>query len=327
MDVFLTFLIITYRRPEKVVRLLELFLDDRWKQLDQRTLEIVIADDHSEDNTEALIQPLMERLREKGWILRYVYRDKNLRGDRNLYYGYIGDSLGKYVWFLCDDDIIYIENAISYIKIVKQTQPLVAICGFEQGDNNQFGNKFGGSPRLVSDYTESINYLIKFPKTTAYLMRRCPEVNLDILFEKLDKTLFSWIGLSIYLLSIKSKEKLLIYPEIVATADDDYSLLQYSYRIFGKLYFTTKFSIEYAGQSSNDILPNLKYLKHEDEILLNLNGLKAHYSRKTPIRYTQEVLEKEVKYFIKTLPLILISRTRFVALLKLIIYKFRNILN
>jgi len=217
--------------------------------------------------------------------------------------------------------MIHVPEAINFIKIVEQTRPLVAICGFEQGDKNQYGNKFGGETRLVYNFTEAVDYLIKFPKTTAYLMRRCPEINLDVLFEKLDRTLFSWIGLSIYLLEIKSEEKLLIYQDIVASADDDYSLLPYSYRVFGNLYFATKVSIEFGGKSFEDIRPYLKNLKREDEILLNLTGLQAHYSWKTPIRYKPDVYKKELKFLKKNWLLILSRWPRFIAFLKLCFFR------
>lgn len=321
MEIFLTFLIITYRRPEKVVRLLQSFLDDRWQQLEYLKLEIVIADDHGEDNTGVLIQPVIEELREKGWTVRYVYRENNLRGDRNLYYGYTRDSLGKFVWFLCDDDIIHVPEAINYIKTVEQTKPLLAICGFEQGDKNQYGNKFEGSTRLISDLTESIDYLIKFPKTTAYLMRRCPEVNLDILFEKLDRTLYSWIGLSIYLICIKSDAKLLLYPQIVATSDEGYSLLPYSYRIFGTMYFVVKQSTEFAKLPFENIKYSLLNLKKEDELTLNINGLSAHYSWRTPIKYTPKVYQEEINFLKDNWLYIFRSFSRIISLMKLIIYR------
>ena len=320
MEVLLTFLIITYRRPEKVVRLLQSFLDDNWNEFDISDFEIVIADDHSEDNTLEIISPTIEALQNKGWLVRYVYRDENLRGDRNLYYGYAKDSIGKFVWFLCDDDMINVKEAINYLKVVFQTNPLVSICGFEQGDKNQYGNKFEGEARLINSFSESVDYLIKFPKTTAYLMRRCPEIDLDPLFEELDRTLFSWIGLAIYLLGTNNQDKLFIYPSIVAKADEEYSLLPYSYRIFGTMSFVTERSIEFADLSFKLIKPQLYNLKYEDEILLNLTGLRAHYSWRTTIKYTPTILEQEWSFFKTNWLKCFGSPIRFTSLLKFLIY-------
>lgn len=314
---FLTFLIITYRRPEKVSRLLEGFLDDLWSELDLGLYEIVVADDHSEDNTGDIIQPIISKLRAKGWSVRYVYREENLRGDRNLYYGYSRDSLGMFVWFLCDDDQLYPKEAIKFINNVKNTEPLIAICGFEQGDRNQYGNKFNGDVRLIDDYVESIDCLVKFPKTTAYLMRRRPDLNLDTLFEKLDLTLFSWIGLAVYILGSEKDEKLLIHPSIVACADEDYSLLSYSYRVFGNLYTTIKLSLEFADYNPAGILPEISNLKSDDELTLNLTGLQAHYSIKSHTIYTDIILRAELRYLRDNWIFIWRRRIRVLALLKL----------
>ena len=294
MEIFLTFLIITYRRPEKVARLLRLFLDDRWQQLGLSNFEIVIADDHGEDATYEIIGPVIKQLEEKGWRVKYVYRETNLRGDRNLYYGYTRDSSGQYVWFLCDDDVIDVGQAIPYIETVRQVKPLISMCGFVQGSDNQHGNHFGGETRLVQDFPEAVNYLIKFPKTTAYLMRRCQEINLDHIFERWDRTLFSWIGISIYLLAHKKHEVVLIYPTVVANADEDYGLLRYSYRIFGKLFPVVKDSIELSNMSFEQIKPSLVNLSAHDEIEQCVIGLNAHYSWRSHIRYSPDVLSQEL---------------------------------
>jgi glycosyltransferase involved in cell wall biosynthesis len=320
METFLTFLILTYRRPEKAARLLRQFLDDRWLQLGLLDLEIVIADDHGEDETNEIITPVIRQLDKKGWRVRYVYRQSNMRGDRNLYYGYTRDSLGKFVWFLCDDDLIDVGEAIPYIKTVRQVNPLISMCGFVQGHGNQHGNFFGGEIRLIQDFSESVNYLIKFPKTTAYLMRRCPELNLDQIFERWDHTLFSWIGITIFLLAKKKHESVLIYPAVVARADNDYGLLRYSYRIFGKLNFVTQDSIEVAGKSFKKIKPSLVNLPDCDEMKLCLDGLHAHYSWRCDIEYTEDVLARELTFLRKNWLDIFRSKKCVVSFIKFILF-------
>ena len=318
--IFLTFLILTYRRPEKVVRLLNLFLDERWHQLAHLKFEIVVADDHGEDGTWKAISPLIDRLAKQGWLVRYVYRKSNLRGDRNMYYGYTRDSSGKYVWFLCDDDVIDVGEAIAYLEAVNQTNPLISICGFSQGSHNQYGNSLGSEIRLVSDFPEAVDYMIQFPKTTAFLLRRCPEIDLDNVFERWDRTLFSWVGISIYLLARNKGAGLLLYPSIVAKADDDYSVLRYSYRNFNKLYGVAKDSIELSDMSFDVIKPHLGNLAMDDEISSCLNGLKAHYSWRTPTKYTPEVLKEEWTYMKHNWPAVMCSRHRMIASLKLAVY-------
>ena len=294
---FLTFLIITYRRPAKVARLLNLFLDSNWDQLDRQDFEIVIADDHGRDNTLEVINPILHKLEKKGWRVKYICRDANLRGDRNLYYGYTRDSTGDYVWFLCDDDLIDVQQAIPYIETVRQLKPFVSMCGFTQGPDDQLSNAFGGVARIISDFPEAVNYLIKFPKTTAYIMRRLPDTNLDEIFERWDNTLFSWIGIPIYLLALKEYKGVFVYPTIVAKADDDFGKLRYSFRIFAKLRPVVKDSIELANISFETIAPKLTHLGETTDFDQCVYGLISHYSWRSYITYAPEILGKELEFF------------------------------
>ena len=236
---------------------MNLFLDERWRQVDISEYEIVIADDHGEDNTLAVISPVIQQLKNYGWQIRYIYRETNLRGDRNLIYGYTGDSKGDYVWFLCDDDLLDVGATLDYLSAVRRTQPLISLCGFTQGANNQLGNFFGGDTRLITNFAEAVNYIIKFPKTTAYLMRRLPDLPLEIIFERWDGTLFSWIGIMIYSMAKVESASVMVYPAVVAYADEGFGELRYSYRIFAKLYPVVKDSLDMAGLSLNDLHPRL----------------------------------------------------------------------
>lgn len=320
MEIFLTFLIITYQRPAKVVRLLELFLDDRWSQLKHLQFEIVIADDHGEDATWETIEPVVNLLHDQGWQVRYVYREDNLRGDRNLYYGYTRDSAGKFVWFLCDDDLLNIAEAIQFIQTVHDTNPLIGICGFRQGLKGEYGNRLGSEVKLVKSFPEAVDYLIQFPKTTAYLLRRFTNTNLDDAFERWDRTLFSWIGISIYLLAINKENGVLIYPGIVAYADEDFGVLRYSYRVFGKLPQVTQDSIELAGVSFDQVRPKLINLATYDEVNQCVTGLYAHYSWRSHIKYTNDVLMEETRFLRKNWISIFKSRQRTLSFIKLALY-------
>lgn len=320
MEIFLTFLIITYRRPRKVARLLRLFLDESWQRLAHLKFEIVVADDHGDDKTYEIIAPIIRQLEDKGWRVKYVYRETNLRGDRNLYYGFTRDSSGQFVWFLCDDDLIDVERAIPYIETVRQINPLISVCGFVQGSADQYGNFLGGETRLVRHLPEAVNFLIKFPKTTAYLMRRCPELDLDQIFERWDHTLFSWIGVPIYLLAQREHEGVLIYPTVVARADDDFGLLRYSYRIFGRLAFVVEDSLKLSGMSFHEIRPSLVNLAEYDEIKLCIDGLYAHYSWRSDVGYTEAVLNQELVFMRKNWLAIFGSRKRIVSFGKFAAY-------
>lgn len=316
---FLTFLIITYQRPSKVARLLSLFLDDKWEEDEIHEYEIVIADDHGQDDTLLVVSPVIKKLIDKGWQVRYAYRNVNLRGDKNLYYGYTRDSCGEYVWFLCDDDVIDPGTAINYIRAVKNFKPLVGLCGFTQGNKDQYGNFLGDDILVENNYPEAIDLLIKFPKTTAYLMRRLPSIDLDSVFERWDGTLFSWVGLSIYLLGLGFKGGILVYPPIVAKADNEYGRLNYSYRVFSRLFDVVKDSVELSGMPFKKIAPQLHNLHKSDELTLCINGLYSHYNPRSPIVYSNQVLKDESKFLSRSILSSLQRRERIFALFKLLI--------
>lgn len=297
-DVFLTFLIITYRRPDKVVRLLESFLDSRWAALAQRfRMEIVVADDHSEDRTQEVTKPVIETLQRDGWLIRYIYREMNLRGDANLYRGLTRDSNGYYVWFLCDDDLIDVPKAICYIEKVAEARPLVALCGFTQGRKGEISNDLGKTVRLIGNLDEAVYYIGKFPKTTAYLVRRPPGTMLDPLFEKWDGTLYAWIGLCIFLMATNPDGRLLLYPDVVATADDDFGVLRYSHRVLKGKIDVVRSSLEHARAPLASIHAIKSHPIYSDEMVLCLGGLTAHYYRGSPIRYARNILKQEWHFF------------------------------
>lgn len=320
MKMFLTFLIITYRRPNKVAGLLRLFLDRRWTVLAKHGLEIVVADDHGEDDTWRVIEPIVTELRKSGWTVRYLYRETNLRADRNLYYGYAHDSKGEYVWLLCDDDIIDVSKAIPYLETVFSEKPVAAICGFAQGKDNANGNRLGKEIRVEKGIPQAVRLLARYPKTTAYIMRRFPELNLDPIFERWDRTLHSWIGVSIYLFSKYRSMGVLAYPSIVASADDDFGLLQYGYRVFGKLSSVVKDSVAFSGLSMDDVQPYvLDIVFPNDDLFLCLMGLHAHYSPRSNIEYVPKVLEEELRFLKGNWWRIFFSFKRIVMFLKLLV--------
>jgi len=302
-----------------VARLLSLFLDDKWKQDEIHEYEIVIADDHGQDDTLLVVSPIIKKLIDKGWQVRYVYRNANLRGDKNLYYGYTRDSCGEYVWFLCDDDVIDPGMAINYIKSVNNFQPLVGLCGFTQGDKDQYGNFLGEDIRVVNNYPEAIDLLIKFPKTTAYLMQRQSSIDLDSVFERWDGTLYSWVGISIYLLVLGCEGGILVYPPIVAKADNEYGLLNYSYRVFSRLFDVVKDSVELSGMPFNKIAPQLHNLHKSDEVTLCIYGLYSHYNLRSPTTYSNQVLKDERRFLSRSILSSLQRKERVSALFKLLI--------
>ena len=296
-NIFLTFLILTYKRPEKVKRLLEQFLDERWKNILNLKLEIIIADDYSCDNTKEILEPLLIRLINFGWKVEYILREHNLKGDYNLYKGLYDDSSGEYTWFLCDDDCIVIQEAIIFLQNVFHYKPFVAICGFKQGKSNEYSNNLGNKIRMSNSFEDSIELISHYPKTSTYIFKRVLKDLTLVNFERWNGTLYAWIGLGIYMIGRNDLNGVLVYPYLTVYADDEYGELRYSYRVFKNLNFVIRDSINLIGIVLDDEFYKLPFLQEDDELSLNILGLQAHYSIKTDITYSEIILRQEIKYF------------------------------
>lgn len=325
---FLTFLIITYRRPAKLCRLLSQFLDDRWSEVMHLGLEIVVADDHSEDASRDEARPILDALRDKGWRVYYCYREQNLRGDRNLYYGYTRDSRGDYVWLLCDDDQLVVDEAVRLVGLIHDQKPQVCVCGFAQGDLTVPANRLGTETRIIHDFPEAVSFLGQYPKTSAYILRRMPSLDLDVHFERWDRSLYSWIGMSIYLFGKHPERGLMLYPSIAATADDDYGVLRYSYRVFGKLQKVVMEGVQAAGADYDELSrritgnPHFCQKDYQDEVLMCILGLRAHYNWKSHIEYNEQVLTQELEYLKRNLLRVLGNPRTSYHFIKMLIVKW-----
>jgi glycosyltransferase involved in cell wall biosynthesis len=317
-NVFISFLIITYKRPAKVKRLLNQFLDSAWEEIYSFNLEIIIADDNSSDETASTIEPTIQKLRKSGWSIKYVNRETNLRGDLNLYWGIVNDSNGEYSWLLCDDDCLDIKESINFIKAIFNHRPIVAICGFKQGNLIKYTNSLGEKLAINFDFEESVKLISHYPKTSTYVFKRKLEDLNYQHFKRWDGTLFAWIGLGIYMAGRNIKDGVLAYPKITVFADEDYGTLRYSYRVFRNLSFVIQDSIQLVGYNINSFQNNSSLLIQEDEFALNILGLQAHYSLKTDIKYNDSILQEEQLYFKQNFIKIFLNKKRFVLFLKLV---------
>jgi glycosyltransferase involved in cell wall biosynthesis len=317
-NTFLTFLIITYKRPIKVKRLLDQFLNSAWEEIYNLNLEIIVADDNSNDDTASTIQPTILLLRKLGWNIKYLNRDINLRGDLNLYKGIVDDSNGEYTWLLCDDDCLNISESIDFIKAIFKHRPIVAICGFKQGNLTKYTNSLGDKLSISYDFEESVKLLSHYPKTSTYVFkRRLEDLNYEY-FKRWDGTLFAWIGLGIYMAGKNIKDGVLAYPKLTVFADEDYGVLRYSYRVFKNLRLVIQDSIQLLGYDINTFKNNSNLLVQEDESALNILGLQAHYSLKSDIKYSDSILLEETLFFKRNFLKIFFKKKRFVLALKLL---------
>ena len=288
-------LILTYRRPEKIKRLLDQFLDANILESSNIIHEIVIADDCSKDDTYSAINPTIKELESKGYSVKYISRDNNLRGDMNLYNGYRNDCCGDYVWILCDDDVLVTSPVKYFLEAIVKLNPAVAICQFAQGKDNQYGTNFEGDSRVISDNDTAIHFITKFTKTSAYVLKRDLLDIFDNEIKKYDGTLFSWIGMSILLYAKNKVQGLYIHTPLTVKGDDDYGYLRYSLRVFKKLSYVINDASSKAMELYKEEF-RVQLTRERSDIEWCIRGLILHYSPHSDIRYEPEIIKNEFVY-------------------------------
>lgn len=293
----LSILILTYQRPKKIKRLLEQFLEIKRLMSDELIYEIVIADDCSQDDTYPIIESSITSLKKNGLNIRYICRATNLGGDGNLYKGYRDDCTGDYVWILCDDDILVPHEAVNFLKEIVQNKPAVAVCQFAQGKNNQYGTKFSGKSRVMYDNDLVISALIRFPKTSAYVLMRDLTDLFDVEIEKWNGTLFSWIGMSILLFAKHHQQGVYIHVPLTVQGDDEYGDLRYSYRVFLNLNIVAREAVQKAFTVFNTTF-TVSFHNKRSELQWCLRGLYSHYNPFSPMRYEKKIIKKEFIFIV-----------------------------
>lgn len=313
--VFLSIILATYKRPEKIMRLLKIFKDKRWNVLFDYGIEIIICDDSSNDGTEEIIKRIIPDLKKAGWKVRYICRKRNLKNDENIYLGYSKDANGDYAWLLCDDDIVLIDESIDFINNIYNKKPTIAICGFKQGIDNMVSNTgISQNNSLFTNFDESLSAILHFTKTSAYVMKVHRDESIDNFFySHLNGTLYSWIGICIIIINLDLKQGLYFHRNICVTGDDDYGGLRYSFRVFKNLSKVKNQTLKFIGKKAN-------YTKEDDELMLCIKGIKCHYSFASEPYYVKKILTQEISYLKKNIFLIFLSLSKFFEFLKLLYY-------
>ena len=259
-----------------------------------------------------------------------IYFQKNLRDEEdayNLYKGLVNDSSGEYIWLLCDDDCLVINESINFIRNVFLLKPIVAICGFKQGNFIEYGNNLGREIRMSNSFEDSIELISHYPKTSTYIFKKYFDHVSFEEFTRWNGTLYAWIGIAISMVGNNNGFGVLAYPNITVYADNEYGELRYSYRVFRHLNYVVRDSINLTKLPVNNNIYELPYLQKDDELSLNILGLQAHYSKKTDIRYSNSILKNEIKFFKKNIYLIFFKSQRIILVSKLIFVIIQNYFN
>lgn len=195
--VLLTIAIPTYNRAE----ILEKIINQLGKEK-ERSFLILISDDNSSDNTEAIVKKYQEHLPN----LIYHKNETNLGYSGNVCKLYELAST-RYIWFLCDDDTVLPGAVTKILQAIEKYKPTIALFNCIWID--PFGRKLlaGVKHDIIH---QNINQLSNYQVLTRLTYLSILVVKKRISIKRLKQTdykdnVFFQVSLSLLLLSNKFK--------------------------------------------------------------------------------------------------------------------------
>lgn len=232
-EIFLSFCIPTYNRAAKLKRFLEQLIRILSVSQFRENVEVVISNNASSDNTEDVINCVVNYLRAI-CPTRCHLQKENIGSEANFKFLY-EHANGAYVWMCADDDILYEEEFDRLCNDLMKYRPEVCMSSFKQPpmtDENRLFMCSGNSVELVTEPRYAADCIIKYPKITAYVYKRHQLSDTErTITDRGIETSYWFITLAIFLF-IKKERKLLLRSANIAQCDDDYLNLRYSPRVF-----------------------------------------------------------------------------------------------
>lgn len=131
-NILLTIAIPTFNRPKLLLECIDSLIPQIVSKYENE-VEIVISDNHSEDNPESALVPYLQKYP----FIRFSRNVTNVGDDAN---GecLINLSTGKYVWLLADDDYLFAKSIGYIFDILNKNQDLaLVLVNWSDVDNNR----------------------------------------------------------------------------------------------------------------------------------------------------------------------------------------------
>lgn len=138
----LTIAIPTFNRPENLKRILEILISEPFDKF-----KVLISDDSTTDSVQNLVVDYQKKMRN----LFYDRNITNLGFNLNVAKLY-KNSQTRYIWFLCDDDLINKGAVIDIVLSLEKYQPSVAIFNCNWQDS--YGRIMLAGPKKDEVYTD-----------------------------------------------------------------------------------------------------------------------------------------------------------------------------
>lgn len=161
----LSICLLTYNREKHLNRILN-FLKDEYKSLEfKESVEIIISDNHSTDNTESIIRKFLDLNKLNYWIYKRNTENIGLLGNL-----LNGEKLanGEYLWWMGDDDYYKPGIINSILKHIKQDPDYI----FLNYSYSKYKPWDGEIVKSVVDLVDSKNFKIEYliKKHPGYIM-------------------------------------------------------------------------------------------------------------------------------------------------------------
>ena len=281
----------TFNRNEKILRFLNSFNNQKFNLI-KNHLDIIIADDNPNSNLESNLETI-----KKEHIFNIIYKknDKNLGQGKNAAFTIYSNFNYDYYWMPGDDDIIIVDEFIDLIQKILILKPDVALLEFRQGINLDGGTFFEGKSRLISDFDQSIEHIIRFGKNTSTIFKRPSNWAINEVLTTFTDCMYQDKVLAIFSYLESSDKKTYLKTELTATGDIDYGKLRYSMRVFINLSLSVSLAINNYN-SENGTAYSYSGKDDKNSFWWWKFGLRAHFNRNSQLSYTTGRLLKELIY-------------------------------
>lgn len=288
----LAILVSTYRRPAKLLRLVESLSWLERKDLPVDPTLVILDDSDDRGSTELWLEQYSKRpLAVRTHI---VIRRRNLGQGPNFVQGILNFKDFDFYWPVTDDDLPREAETLRFIQTVVQEAPTVAVCEFRQGHSQEFGTFFDQDQGVQEGHDLNLEPVIRFGKGTNMIFRRPSEGVLSTWATRFCGSMYEDKALALLLLVTDQSPKLLVYPELAITADSDFGRLRYSMRAFANLErVVLEVRRMFPSESLNLIWRQSKF---HGEWWWWLRGLVHHFEPRGTFRYQTTTLLRELAF-------------------------------
>lgn len=285
----ITFIVTTYKRQEKLIRLLRSFSSPLF--LNFNNISLFVYDDDPASKFSTAVKEIASI---SNIPITYVINERNYGQGPNLIQAierHIDSS--DYFWSPGDDDTIDPVHFAEVLKYVQEFRPACACFEFRQGCELESGTFFDKT-ELCFDLNSQIERVIRFGKGTSCIYRAPDRHFLKFLKSKLSKSMYQDKAIAVYSVLLFGKCGTFVYSKLTAFANNDHWKFRYSVRVFANLSITVNCVIRYSRKLGITPLPCELRAAWYTPSYWWCHGLIWHFSRSHPFCYGRKLLLKEL---------------------------------